>query len=54
MRGYEWVGQNYERAIRGSRGVGFYIKNDIKHSIIKHPEDLLEQGRSIGIEIGDT
>ena len=26
IAGYEWVGQNFERTARGSRGVGFLIK----------------------------
>ena len=54
IMGYEWVGQNYERAIRGSRGVGFLIKQGIKYKTINHEHDLMEQGRSIGIEIGET
>ena len=29
IRGYEWVGQNFEQAVRGSRGVGFLIKTGI-------------------------
>ena len=29
IRGYEWVGHNFEQAIRGSRGVGFLIKSGI-------------------------
>ena len=28
-RGYEWVGENYERAVRGNRGVGFLIKKEL-------------------------
>ena len=31
VRGYEWYGENYERAIRGSRGVGFLIKSGIEY-----------------------
>ena len=26
IRGYEWVGENFEQALRGSRGVGFLIR----------------------------
>ena len=29
--GYEWIGANYEHAIRGSRGVGFLIKKGIEY-----------------------
>ena len=29
--GYEWVGVNYEQAIRGNRGVGFLIKSGIEY-----------------------
>ena len=42
------------KSYKRKSGVGFYIKNDIKHKIIQHPEDLIEQGRSVGVEIGDT
>ena len=31
IRGYDWFGANYAQAIRGSRGVGFLIKNGIEH-----------------------
>ena len=31
VRGYDWYGENFERAIRGSRGVGFLIKKGIKY-----------------------
>ena len=48
------MGQNFERAIRGSRGVGFYVKNGIRYGTLNHQMDLIEQGRSVGIEIGDT
>ena len=30
-RGYDWHGANFEQAVRGSRGVGFLIKNGIEH-----------------------
>ena len=36
VRGYDWVGENYERAVRGSRGVGFLIKKGVKYQVIKH------------------
>ena len=26
IRGYEWIGENFEQALRGSRGVGFLIR----------------------------
>ena len=54
VTGYEWVGQNFERAVRGSRGVGFLIKQGIKYRTIPHERDLIEEGRSVGIEIGTT
>ena len=31
VRGYDGHGENFERAIRGSRGVGFLIKKGIKY-----------------------
>ena len=31
IKGYEWVGENFTRAIRGSRGVGFLIKREVKY-----------------------
>ena len=34
VRGYEWVGENYEGAIRGSRGVGILIKKGVKYQVI--------------------
>ena len=34
INGYEWVGENFSGAARGSRGVGFLIKNGIKFKII--------------------
>ena len=34
--------------------MGFYVKKGIRHGVINHQIDLIEQGRSIGIEIGDT
>ena len=40
--------------MRGSRGVGFLIKNGIKFNIIQHERVLIEEGRSIGVEIGNT
>ena len=54
IMGFEWVGQNFERAVRGSRGVGFLIKQGIKYKVINHEHGLIEEGRSIGIEIGST
>ena len=54
INGYDWVGENYKEALRGCRGVGFLIKNGIKYKIIKHESVLIEEGRSIGIEIGAT
>ena len=54
VRGYEWYGVNYERAIRGSRGVGFLVKKGIKYQSIKHDTDLMEEGRSAGLQIGRT
>ena len=52
--GYEWVGENNQEAIRGSRGVGLLIQTGIEYKIIRHNSVLIEQGRSIGIEIGNT
>ena len=54
INGYEWIGENFKEAIRGSRGVGFLIKNGIKFKIVQHERVLIEEGRSIGIEIGAT
>ena len=34
--GYEWTGCNYEQAIRGSRGVGFLIKNGLEYIAITY------------------
>ena len=34
--------------------MGFYIKKGIRYGIINHQNDLIENGRSVGIEIGDT
>ena len=49
VRGYDWYGLNYERAIRGSRGAGFLIKKGIDYKTIKHDTDLIEEGRSAGL-----
>ena len=54
INGYEWVGENNREAIRGCRGVGLLIQNGIQYKIIKHNSMLIEEGRAIGIEIGNT
>ena len=36
VRGYDWYGANFERAIRDSRGIGFLIRKGIKYNKIKH------------------
>ena len=54
INGYEWVGENNRSAIRGCRGVGLLIQNGVEYKIIKHNSILIEEGRSIGIEIGNT
>ena len=54
IAGYEWVGENNRDAIRGSRGVGILVQNGIGFRTIKHNSILIEEGRSIGIEIGNT
>ena len=36
IRGYEWIGNNFERAVRGSRGVGFLIRQGIRYKTIQH------------------
>ena len=48
------MGANFEQALRGSRGVGFLVKNGIRFKIIKYEGILIEAGRTIGIEINDT
>ena len=44
------LSKGYQRE-QGSR---FLYKKGIKYKVINHEIDLLEQGRSIGIEIGET
>ena len=36
IAGYEWVGENNQEAIRGSRGVGLLIQTGIEYKIIRH------------------
>ena len=38
----------------GSRGVGLLIQNGIDYKIMRHNSILIEEGRSVGIEIGNT
>ena len=54
INGYEWLGENFKGALRGCRGVGLLIKSGIKYKIIKRENILIEEGRAIGIEIGNT
>ena len=54
IAGYEWKWKNFEKAIRENRGVGILIKQGIQYKVMNTEVNLLEEGRSIGIEIGTT